>query len=302
MSGVVTDFMQSLKPFAMVATGDTTDIFRARFPPVAPPTSSSGTCRPLTVHSMLCRGDDPLAPIRVERREYYLGGYEKRRIGSHLCQVPEIARPRIRRLQQLRRRSHQFASRLPKAPAACAACSPVKSPRTQFVGGQRRRGGSSFSGTSSGIGVATNRRPALNPSARPMTAMAAWRWRRRPAGTAARSGPLAWQPFRHRPTTATPRAARSASRDAANPSTGTMSAHGARGSRRVPINSTASALTPTRRPRCRDADVRGHRGGARPGMGRRRRSLRRIRARPMRSPDRAQALKSGWMRFPVCEL
>ena len=32
VSGVVTDFMQSLKPFAMVATGDKTDIFRARFP------------------------------------------------------------------------------------------------------------------------------------------------------------------------------------------------------------------------------------------------------------------------------
>ena len=32
VSGVVTDFMQSLKPFAMVATGDETDVFRARFP------------------------------------------------------------------------------------------------------------------------------------------------------------------------------------------------------------------------------------------------------------------------------
>jgi hypothetical protein len=32
VSGVVTDFMQSLKPFAMVATGDKTDTFRARFP------------------------------------------------------------------------------------------------------------------------------------------------------------------------------------------------------------------------------------------------------------------------------
>ncbi|HET6758284.1 MAG TPA: CDP-glycerol glycerophosphotransferase family protein, partial [Propionibacteriaceae bacterium] len=32
VSGVVTDFMQSLKPFAMVATGEKTDTFRARFP------------------------------------------------------------------------------------------------------------------------------------------------------------------------------------------------------------------------------------------------------------------------------
>jgi CDP-glycerol glycerophosphotransferase (TagB/SpsB family) len=32
VSGVATDFMQSLKPFAMGATGDKTDTFRARFP------------------------------------------------------------------------------------------------------------------------------------------------------------------------------------------------------------------------------------------------------------------------------
>jgi hypothetical protein len=68
--------MQSLKPFAMVATGDTTDIFRARFP-------SSRSAYVIewdlsTLESALdaMLGDDPLATIRAERRTYYLGGYE----------------------------------------------------------------------------------------------------------------------------------------------------------------------------------------------------------------------------------
>jgi hypothetical protein len=72
VSGVVTDFMQSLKPFAMVATGDKTDVFRARFP-----TSRSAyviewdlSTLDEALDAML--GDDPLAPTRVERREYYL--------------------------------------------------------------------------------------------------------------------------------------------------------------------------------------------------------------------------------------
>jgi CDP-Glycerol:Poly(glycerophosphate) glycerophosphotransferase len=76
VSGVVTDFMQSLKPFAMVATGDKTDTFRAQFP-----TSRSAyviewdlSTLDKALDAML--GDDPLAPIRVERRAYYLGGYE----------------------------------------------------------------------------------------------------------------------------------------------------------------------------------------------------------------------------------
>jgi hypothetical protein len=76
VSGVVTDFMQSLKPFAMVATGDKTDTFRARFP-----TSRSAyviewdlSTLDEALDAML--GDDPLASVRVERRNYYLGGYE----------------------------------------------------------------------------------------------------------------------------------------------------------------------------------------------------------------------------------
>jgi CDP-glycerol glycerophosphotransferase (TagB/SpsB family) len=76
VSGVVTDFMQSLKPFAMVATGDTTEVFRARFP-----TSCSAYVIEWDLSTLddaldAMLGDDPLAPTRVERREYYLGGYE----------------------------------------------------------------------------------------------------------------------------------------------------------------------------------------------------------------------------------
>jgi CDP-Glycerol:Poly(glycerophosphate) glycerophosphotransferase len=91
VSGVVTDFMQSLKPFAMVATGDKTDVFRARFP-----TSRSAyviewdlSTLDEALDAML--GDDPLAPTRVERREYYLGGYEN----------GESARAFVRYLQSL---------------------------------------------------------------------------------------------------------------------------------------------------------------------------------------------------------
>jgi hypothetical protein len=75
VSGVVTDFMQSLKPFAMVATGDKTDIFRARCPSSVSAYVIEWDLSTLddAVDAML--GDDPLAPTRVARREYYLGGY-----------------------------------------------------------------------------------------------------------------------------------------------------------------------------------------------------------------------------------
>ena len=76
VSGVVTDFMQSLKPFAMVATGDKTDTFRARFP-----TSRSAYVIEWDLSTLddaldAMLGDDPLAPIRVEHRKYYLGAHE----------------------------------------------------------------------------------------------------------------------------------------------------------------------------------------------------------------------------------
>jgi hypothetical protein len=76
VSGVVTDFMQSLKPFAMVATGDKTDTFRVRFPSSRSAYVIEWDLSTLDSALDAMLGDDPLAPIRVERREYYLGGYE----------------------------------------------------------------------------------------------------------------------------------------------------------------------------------------------------------------------------------
>jgi hypothetical protein len=76
VSGVVTDFMQSLKPFAMVATGDKTDTFRARFPSSDSAYVIEWDLSTLDDALDAMLGDDPLAPTRVERRNYYLGGYE----------------------------------------------------------------------------------------------------------------------------------------------------------------------------------------------------------------------------------
>jgi hypothetical protein len=76
VSGVVTDFMQSLKPFAMVATGDKTDTFRARFPSSCSAYVIEWDLSTLDAALDAMLGDDPLAATRVERRGYYLGGYE----------------------------------------------------------------------------------------------------------------------------------------------------------------------------------------------------------------------------------
>jgi CDP-Glycerol:Poly(glycerophosphate) glycerophosphotransferase len=76
VSGVVTDFMQSLKPFAMIATGDETDIFRVRFPSSHSAYVIEWDLSTLDGALDAMLGDDPLAPTRVERRGYYLGGYE----------------------------------------------------------------------------------------------------------------------------------------------------------------------------------------------------------------------------------
>ena len=91
VSGVVTDFMQSLKPFAMVATGDKTETFRARFPSSVSAYVIEWDLSTLddAVDAML--GDDPLAPTRAARRAYYLGGYEN----------GESARAFVRYLQSL---------------------------------------------------------------------------------------------------------------------------------------------------------------------------------------------------------
>jgi hypothetical protein len=76
VSGVVTDFMQSLKPFAMVATGEKTDTFRARFPSSRSAYVIEWDLSTLDDALDAMLGEDPLAAIRPERRDYYLGGYE----------------------------------------------------------------------------------------------------------------------------------------------------------------------------------------------------------------------------------
>jgi hypothetical protein len=76
VSGVVTDFMQSLKPFAMVATGDKTETFRARFPSSCSAYVIEWDLSTLDDALDAMFGDDPLAATRAGRREYYLGGYE----------------------------------------------------------------------------------------------------------------------------------------------------------------------------------------------------------------------------------
>jgi hypothetical protein len=76
VSGVVTDFMQSLKPFAMVATGDDTETFRTRFPSSRSAYVIEWDLSTLEDALEAMLGADPLAPIRAERRKYYLGGYD----------------------------------------------------------------------------------------------------------------------------------------------------------------------------------------------------------------------------------
>ena len=76
VSGVVTDFMQSLKPFAMVATGDKTETFRSRFPSSRSAYVIEWDLSTLDAALDAMLGDDPLSATRFERRQYYLGGYE----------------------------------------------------------------------------------------------------------------------------------------------------------------------------------------------------------------------------------
>ncbi len=75
VSGIVTDFMQSLKPYAMMVMIGTPDEFTVRFP-----TSMGGylidrDLSDLSAVLDLMLGTDPQASLRYERREYYLGPY-----------------------------------------------------------------------------------------------------------------------------------------------------------------------------------------------------------------------------------
>lgn len=78
VSGVVTDFMQSGKPFTMVSTRMPAEKFQRRFPSAQSAYVIDATDGSIdaALDSML--GDDPLAGYRWGRRSYYLGGYEGR--------------------------------------------------------------------------------------------------------------------------------------------------------------------------------------------------------------------------------
>lgn len=78
VSGIVTDYLQSGKPYAMATIRFTADEFSEEFP-----TSRSGyvvTPADGVLDAALDKmlGDDPLAEYRWEQRTYYLGGFEGR--------------------------------------------------------------------------------------------------------------------------------------------------------------------------------------------------------------------------------
>lgn len=76
VSGVITDYMQTLKPFIMVATKHGQQEFIANFPS-ARSAYVVEAAHLATLEAALdaALGPDPLQPMRVERRNYYLGGY-----------------------------------------------------------------------------------------------------------------------------------------------------------------------------------------------------------------------------------
>jgi hypothetical protein len=87
VSGVVTDYMQSGKPFSMVSTQMPAEQFRQEFP-----TSRSAYVideSPGSIDAALeaMLRNDPLAEYRWQRRSYYLGGFEGRESVDRFIQV-----------------------------------------------------------------------------------------------------------------------------------------------------------------------------------------------------------------------
>jgi len=77
VSGIVTDFMQTLKPFAMVATKSDTHGFREEYPSSQSAyVIEGGDLSTLDGALDQMLGEDPLAEVRTERRRYYLGGFD----------------------------------------------------------------------------------------------------------------------------------------------------------------------------------------------------------------------------------
>ena len=78
VSGIVVDFMASLKPFVMYAAQfDDTAAFRASHPTATSAYVIDAGLRDLGSALDAALGDDPLAPARVQQAGYYLGGDDR---------------------------------------------------------------------------------------------------------------------------------------------------------------------------------------------------------------------------------
>ena len=115
VSGVVTDFMQSLKPFAMVATGDKTDTFRARFP-------SSRAAYVIEwdlYYARRCASTRCSVPTHLPPfgSNVTITTSEVMKATNPLARLSDIYNrwPKIRRLSRPCRRSSQFANSLRKS-------------------------------------------------------------------------------------------------------------------------------------------------------------------------------------------
>jgi len=76
VSGTITDYMQTLKPFAMISTKMSAEEFIEAFPSAHSAYVVEGEdLESLDEALDLAMGDDPLASVRKERRSYYLGGF-----------------------------------------------------------------------------------------------------------------------------------------------------------------------------------------------------------------------------------
>lgn len=76
VSGIVTDYMQSSKPYAMVTLQFTSEEFTKEFPTSRASYVISGTHESLTRALDEMLHDDPLRDDRARARAYYLGGFE----------------------------------------------------------------------------------------------------------------------------------------------------------------------------------------------------------------------------------
>src|SRR5699024_4741368 len=75
VSGIVTDYLQSGKPYCMATIRFDENEFREKFPTSRSAyviTADEGSLSP-ALNGLL--KDDPLAELRHERRRYYLGGF-----------------------------------------------------------------------------------------------------------------------------------------------------------------------------------------------------------------------------------